>query len=177
MKNLYVLSALVFTFALGAEAGIFASKKTGVTPNLYSGKDAKEAGLSLLELAKSQAGLGSWESIAVGRVYYMSGQKPEGQAIFDQVIARGAKASDWVRVGRIYYTAGEWNKAKIAFDKAIQMDPKDISRLAEVGAYYNLHGDRSKAEELFGQLSKLDHGDDSGASTIIAGSYLGVMPD
>jgi tetratricopeptide (TPR) repeat protein len=176
MKKTYGLCALFLAFVLGAAAGGWASKKAGVEASFYSGRDAKDAGLSLLELAKSQAGQGSWESISVGRTYYLGGQKAEGQAIFDQVIARKAKASDWIRIGRIYYAAGEWDKAKAAFERTIQMEPKDLSYLAEVGAYYNLHGDRSSAEKFFDQVASRDRGD-LGITTTIAGSYLGVTPN
>ncbi len=44
---------------------------------------------------------------------------------------------------------GAPTKARSAFDKAIAMAPKDEDWQAEVGAYYNLQGDREKAEELF----------------------------
>ncbi|HEX7198861.1 MAG TPA: tetratricopeptide repeat protein [Dongiaceae bacterium] len=140
----------LLAFALGAAVGAFAAKKPGVGPALYAGKPAPEAAEALLGAAKVLAEKGSWENIAVGRVYYLSGKKPEGQAIFDAVTGgKKVDPGDWMRIGRVYYEAGEWDKARPAFDKVLQLKPDDEDWLAEVGAYYTLKGDRAKGEELF----------------------------
>lgn len=163
---------LLTMFILGIAVGVFAAKKVDTT--LYMGKDKKEASKSLLELAKKQAGKGSWENIAVGRVYYLGGMKPEGQAIFDSVTSRKPEGGDWMRIGRVYYDAGEWDKAKEAFDKTLKMDPKDAPWLAEIGGYYNLKGDRTKAEELF--TRSFSHESEIWNTVHMAGSYVGVPP-
>jgi tetratricopeptide (TPR) repeat protein len=166
---------VVGVFALGITVGAFAAKK-GLDPATYHTKSKKEAAAALLEIAKKQAENGSWENIAVGRVYYAGGMKSEGQTIFDSVTGRKkAEGSDWMRVGRAYYDAGDWAKAKEAFDKALSMSKKDAPWLAEVGAYYNLKGDRKTAEEMFDKAFAIESGE-VWITTNVAGSYLGVEP-
>jgi hypothetical protein len=65
-----------------------------VMPLLYADKSPQDAATALLAKAEQQAGGGSWELIAVGRVRYLSGDKPGGQALFDRAISRKAEASD-----------------------------------------------------------------------------------
>lgn len=170
-KNTAIVVALAF--ALGIAVGLAVAKTFDTS--MYKGKDAKEAGRTLLELARQQAGKGSWERIGVGRTYYLAGMKSEGQAIFDEVTSRKPESSDWWRIGRIYWEAGEWEKARTAFDKSLAMNPKDDKGLAELGAYYMLKGDRAKAEELFDRSFNIESGEVWNTS-MIAGSYLGVKP-
>jgi tetratricopeptide (TPR) repeat protein len=171
-KKSAVLMSLVFTF--GMTVGAFAARK-GIDSAMYRAKGKKEAGQELLVLAKKQAGKGSWEQIAVGRVYYLGGMKSEGQAIFDAVTAKKPESSDWFRIGRVYREAGEWSKATAAFDKALAMEPDEAKWLAEVGAYYLGKGDRAKAEEYFDRSFKAQ--DDEVWSTVnMAAGYLGVEP-
>lgn len=164
---------LIFVFALGIAAGAFARK--GFDNTIYRGKDKQEAGKALLELAKKQAGKGSWERIGVGRVYYLGGMKAEGQAIFDQVTAKEPEPSDLWRVGRVYWEAGEWDKARDAFEKSLAKNKEDDKGLAQLGAYYLLKGDREKAEELFDRSFSMN-ADEVWSTSAIAGAYLGVKP-
>lgn len=171
-----LICAIVATFLLGVVVGAWAAKKS-IDPGLYAGKQPKEAAAALLPIAKQQAEKGSWENIFVGRVYYLSGQKAEGQAIFDAVTGgKKVEGGDWFRIGKVYYEAGEWDKARAAFEKVVQMSPDDADWLAEIGAYYNLKGDRAKAEELFGRSFKLDSNSVYNTAKA-AGSYVGVVPD
>lgn len=147
--------ALILLFALGFAAGAVTAKKQ-IDPSLYQGKEKEAAGLALLALAKQEAEKGSWENIAVGRVYYLAGKKNEGQAIFDLVTGRKPETSDWLRIGRVYFAAGDWEKARAAFDEALQKAPKNGSLLAEIGGYYNIRGEREKAEELFERSLELE---------------------
>ena len=162
-------------FVSGLAIGAVAAA-TAVAPSLYRGKPAPEAGKAMLDLARAQAGKGSWEKIAVGRVYYLAGMKAEGQALFDAAIAKKTDSSDLIRIGRVYYDAKEWSKAFAAFDRALQMKPKDAPWLAEVGAYYNLRGNRAKAEELF-ERSFDKESDEVWHTVNMAGSYFGVEPN
>lgn len=174
MNHPRLLLLCVSIFCLGVAAGVFARGK-GLDPSLYRAKPRQAAGTDLLNLARSQAGKGSWENIAVGRVYYLSGARNQGQAIFDAATSKKEDSGNWMRIGRAYWQAKEWDKARAAFDKALAMEPKDAPWLAEVGAYYNLKGDRAKAEELFDR-SFARSSDEVWQTANIAGSYLGVEP-
>lgn len=160
-------------FVAGIAAGAFGAKSFDTT--IYRGKSKKEAGQALLQLARKQAGKGSWERIGVGRVYYLGGMKSEGQAIFDEVTAKKPEPTDWWRIGRVYWEAGEWDKARAAFEKSLAKNPNDDKGLAELGAYYLLKGDREKAEELFDKSFSIEQGETWNTS-MIAGGYLGVRP-
>ncbi|HEX8620271.1 MAG TPA: tetratricopeptide repeat protein [Thermoanaerobaculia bacterium] len=171
-KKFSLALSLVFTF--GIAVGAMAARK-GVDTSMFKSKPKKEAAQALLALAKTQAGKGSWERIAVGRVYYLGGMKAEGQAIFDGVTAKKPESSDWFRIGRVYREAGEWTKAQEAFDKAMKMEPNEAKWLAEVGAYYLAKGDRDKAEQYFDQSFRA--ADDEVWCTVnMAAGYLGVEP-
>jgi tetratricopeptide (TPR) repeat protein len=174
MRKAHAGLAVVALIA-GVAIGLAASASKKVEPVMYVDRSPKEAALGLLTVALRQAGNGSWENIAVGRVYYLMGDKDEGQAIFDRVIATKVKKDDWMRMGRVYIEAGEWDKAKTAFDKALALDPKDEANLVEVGAYYNLHGDRQTAEELFTRAFRSEP-EEIWYTVNAAGSYVGVKP-
>jgi len=173
MKRVHVALS-VSTFVVGVVVGIAATSAKS-DPSLYSGKPPKEAALALLAVAQPQAGKGSWENIGIGRIYYLMGDKAGGQAVFDRVAAGKLKESDWMRMGRVYVEAKEWEKAEAAFERALALDPKDAGNLAEVGAYYNLHGERAKAEELFARSFRLKN-DEVWNTLNVAGSYVGVKP-
>lgn len=169
-KQLAVTGTLLLF--LGVAIGYAASKK--VDPSSYRSKSKQEAAKALLEQARVQAGKGSWERIAVGRVYYLGGMKPEGQAIFDEVLAKKQESSDIFRIARVYREAGEWPKAKEMFDKYATSNAKDDKGLAEIGAYYMLNGDRAGAEDLFDRSFKL--ASELWSTVAAAGSYLNVPP-
>jgi tetratricopeptide (TPR) repeat protein len=161
----------VLVFALGLTLGYAAGR---VSPATYRSKSPTDAGKALLVEARVQAGKGSWERIAVGRVYYLAGMKSEGQAIFDEVLSRKPESSDYFRIARVYREAGEWSKAKEYFDRYVQQNPKDDKGLAEVGAYYLLNGDRARAEDLFDRSFRLEA--EMWSTVSAAGAYLGVEP-
>ena len=167
------LVVMIMVFALGTAAGAFGKK--AFDTSIYRSKDKREAAHALLELAKKQAGKGSWERIGVGRVYYLAGMKTEGQAIFDEVTSRKPEPTDWWRIGRVYWEAGEWDKARTAFEKSLAKNPNDDKGLAELGTYYLLKGDRDKAEELFDKSFQIESGEVWNTG-MIAGGYLGVKP-
>ena len=174
MKRIHVL-LVIGTFLLGVVVGIAATAGSKVDKMMYVGQNPKDAALGLLTAALKQAGKGSWENIAVARVYYLMGDKAQGQAILDRVIATKVKDTDWMRIGRIYVEAKEWDKAKDAFEKALAFDPKNEGNLNEVGAWYNLHGDRAKAEEYFDRAFSRKP-DEVWHTVNAAGSYVGVKP-
>jgi len=165
---------MFFVFAAGIAVGAFAAKSR-VAPATYHGVDKKEAGKALLELARKQAGKGSWERIGVGRVYYLAGMKAEGQALFDEVTSKKPEPTDWWRIGRVYWEAGEWDKARQAFETSLNRNPNDDKGLAELAAYYMLEGDRQKAEELIDRSFAIES-NEVWNTGMIAGAYLGVQP-
>ena len=171
--NRRTLVLVSFVFAVGVALGALARGMKAPDPTTYRGKSKQEAAKALLDVAKKQAGEGSWENIAVGRVYYLGGMKKEGQEVFDGI--KKKVPSDWMRIGRVYREAGEWDKAKDAFDKALQGEPKNAGWIAEIGAFYNLRGDRAKAEEMFDKSYQYKT-DEVWFTVNMAGSYVNVEP-
>lgn len=165
-----------FLVGVLTQAGAAQSRRPTFTPDLIQNKDAKAAAAALLDGALQLAGDGSWERIAVGRAWYLGGDKTKGQQILDDVTgSKRVVASDWFRVGRIHAEAGEWDKARAAFDRAIALEPDDDSGALEFGALANVNGDRARAEDLFLRAMKKKprefwHWVNAG------GSYLGVRP-
>ena len=164
---------MVLAFAIGAVTGFAIAAKKRVDPSTYVGVPAEQAAAGLMDIAKEEAGTGSWENSRVARIYILSGREDEGRAIIDQMTS-SSEASDLIRIGRVYFEAGDWDKAKAAFDKAIELAPKDRDWLCEVGAYYNLQDDRETAEGLLQRCFELGY---SLKNTVAAaGSYFGVPP-
>ena len=166
------MTAAAVLLSVFAASTVHAAKR--VDAPAFQGMTQPEAGKALLQKALAEAGKGSWERIAVGRVYYLGGMKAEGQAIFDAILAQDPDPSDLFRVARVYREAGEWPRAKPLFDQALLLNPKDEKGLAEVGAYYLANGDRATAEALFDRSFKLQS--EIWATVSAAGAYLGVPP-
>lgn len=172
------------TIAIALAAALFAggtgiadaAQKPRADASMYHGKDAADAGRALLDIALKQAGKGSWERIGVGRAYYLGGYKAEGQAIFDALLNGKHEDSDVYRIARVYQEAGEWDKARPLFDRYLASNPDDEKGLAEVGAYYLLHGDRFRAEQLFDRSFKASP-DELWATLAAADAYLNVKPE
>lgn len=174
MKKWIVAASVAAVFVMGIGVGYSAKREP--TPAVYHNTDAREAAQVLLDIALAQAGKnGSWERIGVGRVHYLGGSKAEGQAIFDALLADEHEDSDMFRIARVYQEAGEWDKARPLFDQYLLSNPKDEKDLAEVGAYYLLHGDRATAEKLFDRSYAIER-EELWATLDIAGAYLGVAP-
>ncbi len=173
MKRVQIAGAAL-AFAAGIAVGIAASSPKSV-PALYAGKSPKEAAAALLAVAEGQAGKGSWENIAVARAYVVMGDAARGGQILDRVLAGKVKGNDFIRIGRLWNEAGNWDKAKEAFDKALAAEPDDAEYQAEVGAWYNIHGDRARAEALFTK-SFAKKSDEVWNTLNVAGSYAGVKP-
>jgi len=144
--------------ALGVCAGILAKDKyPGI--DLIRGKPAHEAGMAALQEAEVLAGKGSFELIAVARVYYLTGDKDKAQAIIDRVSSSKPAASDWQRIGEIYADAGENSKAEDYYQRALAADPKDDTGHAEMGAWYIRIGQRDRGEDLLAQAFNKNPGD------------------
>jgi len=178
MKEWRMFGLGLACFVLGAivQSAGAQSRKPVFSPDLFQGKDARTAAASLLDGALQLAENGSWERIAVGRAWYLGGDKSKGQQIFDGVTGgKKVEGSDWFRIARVYAEANDWDKAQVAFDRALTMDAGDDSGMVEYGALANVNKDRAKAEALFEKALKKNprefwHWVGAG------GSYLGVRP-
>jgi tetratricopeptide (TPR) repeat protein len=177
MKRSRAFGFGLLCFALGTLASGSEQKGgSAFTADIFTDKDPKVAATAMLDQALKLAEDGSWERIAVGRAWYLGGEKAKGQQLFDGVTSsRKVEGSDWFRIGRVYAEAGEWENAEAAFDRALSMDAGDDSGMIEYGALANVHNDRAKAEALFKKaLTKRSkefwHWVGAG------GSYLGVRP-
>ncbi|MGN6511992.1 MAG: tetratricopeptide repeat protein [Lysobacteraceae bacterium] len=168
-------AAAAVLFVAGVGVGVAASVKAASSPSLFQGKSNQEAARALLDTALVQAGKGSWERIAVGRAWYLGGDKAKGQQIFDALLAGKHDDGDAFRIARVYEEAGEWNKAKPMFDAYLAGNPNEAKDLAEVGAYYYLHGDKATGEQLFARAFDADD-NEVWATIQVAGAYLGLKP-
>jgi tetratricopeptide (TPR) repeat protein len=178
MNRKNALYSLV-AFAVGATTVLVAkTTKPMVTFDptaYYAGHDAKAASAALLAEAEKLAGDDSWQRIYVGRVAYLSGDTTKAEAMFDGVINGKVAKSDLYRIATVYAIAKNWGKAKPLFERAIAMDPEDDTGILTAGCWYNLNGERERAEELFGRAfgKAPEH---SGHYSVAAGSYVGVQP-
>ena len=164
----------IVSFVLGGLA-VHAAKTVFDPKAYYSGKAPKDAVAALLTRAEALAESGSWERIGVGRVYYLSGDKAKGQALFDAVLGGKVAKSDLYRIADVYAIAGEWDKAKPVFERALAMDPEDDRGFLRAGCWYNLNGDRARAEELFDKAFARSP-NEMWHYALAAGSYVGVKP-
>jgi predicted Zn-dependent protease len=146
MKAILVTTVAAASLSLGVGTGI-AAKLTGAGIYVMSGKSDREAGLAALTEAERLAGKGSWELIAVGRVYYLSGDKVRGAALFDRATSGKQSAGDYQLIAEVYADAGDTAKAEENYGKMLVLDPADDSQLAEVGAWYIRIGQRAKGEQ------------------------------
>ena len=87
MKQPHIVGVGIVCFFFGAlvQAGLAQAKKPSFSPGLLKEKAANEAATVLLDGALQLADTGSWERIAVGRAWYLGGDKTKGQQIFDAV--------------------------------------------------------------------------------------------
>jgi tetratricopeptide (TPR) repeat protein len=150
MKTPSVLATGTLCLLLGVGIG-YAAKITGAGIAVIRDKPAKEAALAALAEAERVAANGSWELIAVGRVYYLSGDKPRGQALFDHVLGGKPGGADYEKIATVYAEAGDNDQATANYEKMLAVDPKDDSSQAEVGAWYIRIGERAKGETLLAQ--------------------------
>ena len=174
--RVFALGLGCFVFGAIAQSGFAQSRKPVFSLDYFRPKDAKTAAAGLLDGALVLAGNGSWERIAVGRAWYLGGDKAKGQQIFDGVTTgKKVEGSDWFRIGRVYAEANEWDKAQEAFDRALARDAGDDSGMIEYGALANVNHDRAKAELLF--TKALEKNPREFWHWVAAGaSYLGVRP-
>ena len=174
--RVFAFGLACFIFGAIAQTGLAQKKGHMFNADIFQGKEPKAAATALLDNALKLAGDGSWERIAVGRAWYLGGDKAKGQQIFDGVTGgKKVEGSDYFRIARVYVEAGEWDKARTTFDKAIAMNADDDTGAVEYGAFSNLNGDRTKAEILF-RTSMQKKPKEFWHWVNAGGSYLGVKP-
>ena len=165
-------------FILGSlvQSGFAQSMSATYNPDLFRGTDPKARAAVLLDGALQLAGPGGWERMAVGRAWYLGGDKAKGQKIFDEVTRSvNVTSGDWFRLGRIYAEAGEWDKAEAAFDRTLAFNRYDDATIIEYGVIANMNNDRAKAEKLFAEVFRRNP-NDFWYWVAAGGSYLGVAP-
>jgi len=172
MRPILVATIAAASLLLGVSIG-FAAKYKGAGIEVIRGKSDKDAGYAALAEAEHLANGGSWELIAVGRVYYLSGEKARGQALFDTVMNGKTGGSDFERIADVYADAGENDKASALYEKMLAIDPKDDSSQALVGTWYMRIGQREKGEALLARALER-RPSDSGYYVRAAESLLGV---
>jgi Flp pilus assembly protein TadD len=146
MKAILLTTVAAVSLSLGVGVGI-AAKLTGAGIYVMSGKSDREAGLAALTEAERLAGKSSSELIAVGRVYYLSGDKVRSTALFERATSGKQSAEDYQLIAQVYAEAGDTAKAEENYGKMLVLDPEDDSQLAEVGAWYVRIGQRAKGEQ------------------------------
>ncbi|HZX79406.1 MAG TPA: hypothetical protein VFE72_00435 [Lysobacter sp.] len=160
--------------ALAAFAGAAGAKpKLGRTETaMYQGKAPAQAASALLDVAKTQTEDGSWERIAIGRIYYLGGRKPEGEAMFKAVLDGTDKTSDLFRVARVYIEAGEWPKARPLLDRMLTMKEADAGDVMRAARTYAEHKEWSRAKPLFEKFVAMDDFDEKELAEIGAWHLL-----
>jgi tetratricopeptide (TPR) repeat protein len=177
MSRKNALYALI-SFALGATTVLVAkTPKIIFDPKAYyAGAERKAAAAALLAQGEKLAKDDSWERIGVGRVAYLSGDKQKGEAIFQSILSSPKVAkSDIYRIAWAYAASQEWSKAKPLFEKAVAMDKDDDTQMLKVGCWFNVNGDRARAEELF-NAAFAHSPEETWHYILAAGSYEGVEP-
>lgn len=150
MRPGFVALIAAVSLSMGVSIG-FAAKYRGAGIEVIRGKSDQEAGHAALAEAENLAKGGTWELIAVGRVYYLNGEKARGQALFDVVTAGKPGGADFERIAAVYAEAGDNDRASLYYEKMLALDPKDDSNQAEIGAWYLRIGQRAKGEALLAQ--------------------------
>lgn len=158
------------------DEGVAQVKRASFTPDLIAGKSTAEKAAAFLDGAVEMSGNGSWELIAIGRAWYLGGNKDKGQALFDRVTSsKKVEGSDWYRIGHVYAEAGERDKARAAFDRFRELEAGGDKHLIEYGAALIAIGDQTAGDE---QITKAmaKRPRDFWGWTAVGGAYLGVLP-
>lgn len=156
------LKAACAVLALAGVAGLaHAAPKPGRTdPAMYRGQAPQKAAAALLDVAKTQTEDGSWERIAIGRIYYLGGRKPDGEAMFKALLDRTEKTSDLYRIAQVYAEAGEWPKARPLLDRMLTMKEADAGDVLRAARAYAEHREWARAKPLFEKFVAMDDYDE-----------------
>lgn len=124
-------------------------KPTRITTEAYHGQAPQQAAGALLDAARGQTEDGSWEEIAIGRIYYLGGRRAEGEALFKAMLDRTQKTSDVYRIARVYMEAGEWPRARPLLERMLTMKEADAGDVLRAARTFAQHKEWQRAKPLF----------------------------
>jgi|SRR5579864_8654830 len=172
MKSMVVATVAAISLSLGVGIGM-AARLTGAGISLIAGKSDHEAGLAALAEAERLAGNSASDLIAVGRVYYLSGDHARAEDLFNRAAGGKPKSGRFQSIAEVYADAGDTAKAEENYNKMLALDPDEESQRAEVGAWYIRIGQRAKGEQLLSKAFQMGP-HDSSLYLRAAESLLGV---
>lgn len=163
------IAAIALVGVVGTCAAAPKVKPVRTDTTMYAGKPPQQAATALIDAAKTQTEGGSWETIGIGRVLYLGGRKAEGEAVFQDVLARTQKTSDVYRIAQVYMEAKEWAKAKPLLDRMLTMKDHDAGDVIRVAREYVEHKEFARAKPLFERFLAMNDWDEKEAAEI--GAY------
>ena len=163
-------AAIVLVGTMGAADAKSKLGRTDVA--MYQGKAPPQAASALLDIARTQTEDGSWETIAIGRIYYLGGRKADGEAIFKTLLDSTEKTSDVFRIARVYIEAGEWAKARPLLDRMLTMKETDAGDVMRAARTYAEHKEWARAKPLFEKFLAMNDYDEKELAEIGAWHML-----
>ena len=155
MKLTWVAAIAAISLTRGVGIG-FAARPEGAGVTVITGKSDQEAARAALAEAERLTSKGYQELIAIGRVYYLSGDKAKGDALFARVIGVKKTSTVYQLIADMYAEAGENAKAEENYSKMLGLESESGSQEADVGAWYIRTGQRARGEEHLGRAFRLD---------------------
>lgn len=144
-------------------------KPVRTASTMYAAQAPQQAAGALLHAARTQTEGGSWETIGIGRVLYLGGRRAEGEALFNELLARTDKTSDVYRIAQVYMEAKEWPKARPLLERMLAMKEHDAGDVMRVAREYVEHREFARARPLFERFLAMDDYDEKEAAEI--GAY------
>jgi Flp pilus assembly protein TadD len=172
MNRTLIMAVAGISLSLGVGIGM-AARLAGTGISVIADKPDKEAGLAALAEAERLAGKNPSDLIAIGRVYYLSGDRARAEALFDRAVSGKPKSGKYQLMAEVYADAGDTAKAEATYGRMLALDPDEESLRAEVGAWYIRIGQRAKGEQLLAKAFQTGP-HDSSLYLRAAESLLGV---
>lgn len=171
MKSNWIAAgvALALVGMAGTASAAPKVKPVRTAPSMYAAQAPQQAATALLDAARTQTEGGSWETIGIGRVLYLGGRKAEGEALFNELLARTEKTSDVYRIAEVYMEAKEWARARPLLERMLTMKEHDAGDVMRVAREYVEHREFARAKPLFERFLAMDDFDEKEAAEI--GAY------
>ena len=125
MSRVLAVCAACYVAGVLTQAGLAQGKKPAFDPAIFEGS-APAVGTKLLDGALALAEQGSWERIAVGRAWYLGGDKAMAMNADDDSAASVAFAN----------LNNDRAKAEGLFRTAMQKKPKEFWHWVNAGGWY-----------------------------------------